>query len=91
MLHALHIQYIGWDVMACIHNVTDAHLGVQMCNATTLVRDILYMLCVRACDYVTCTAHTVYPSIGHGGNKPELLQRAYFQPAGPLNVGYERR
>ena len=21
MLHALHIQYIGWDVMACIHNV----------------------------------------------------------------------
>ena len=60
MLHALHIQYIGWDVMACIHNVTDAHLGVQMCNATTLVRDILYMLCVRACDYVTCTAHTVF-------------------------------
>ena len=60
MLHALHIQYIGWAVMACIHNVTDANLGVQIFNATTLVRDILYMLCVRACDYVTCTAHTVF-------------------------------
>ena len=54
--------------MACIHNVTDAHLGVQMCNATTLVRDILYMLCVRAYDYVTCAAHMVYRvGLGMGG------------------------
>ena len=43
----------------------DPPLDVRMCNATTLVRDI-NMLCVRACDYVTCTAHTVYRVGCHG-------------------------
>ena len=53
------------DVDTSGHNVTDGHLGVQMFNAAALVRDI-HMLCVRACDYVTCTAHTVYRVGCHG-------------------------